>query len=58
MTLSQLRNRIDALKRRFANELAIIKARRITEPVIASLPPADAAISPAVSWNWDRHLTN
>ena len=33
MTLSQLRRRINALKRRFARELAIIKLRRIAEAV-------------------------
>ena len=33
MTISQLRRRIDALKRRFARELAIIKLRRIAESV-------------------------
>ena len=31
MTLSQIRRRVDALKRRFARELAIIKLRRIAE---------------------------
>ena len=33
MTISQIRRRIDALKRRFARELAIIKLRRISEAV-------------------------
>ena len=33
MTLSEIRRRIDALKRRFARELAIIKLRRIAEAV-------------------------
>ena len=33
MTLSQIRRRINALKRRFALELAIIKLRRIAEAV-------------------------
>ena len=33
MTLSQIRRRVDALKRRFARELAIIKLRRIAEAV-------------------------
>ena len=33
MTISQLRRRIDALKRKFARELAIIKLRRIAESV-------------------------
>ena len=33
MTLSEIRRAIDALKRRFATELAIIKTRRIAEAV-------------------------
>ena len=33
MTISQIRRRVDALKRRFAPELAIIKLRRIAEAV-------------------------
>ena len=33
MTISQIRARINALKRRFARELAIIKLRRIAEAV-------------------------
>ena len=33
MTLSQIRRRVNALKRRFATELAIIKLRRIAEAV-------------------------
>ena len=33
MTISQIRRRINALKRRFATELAIIKLRRIAEAV-------------------------
>ena len=33
MTISQIRRRIDALKRKFARELAIIKLRRIAEAV-------------------------
>ena len=33
MTISQLRTRINALKRKFARELAILKLRRITESV-------------------------
>ena len=40
MTLSQLRLRIDALKRRFAPELAIIKLRRIAEAVANDWTPA------------------
>ena len=31
MTLSEIRRRIDALKRKFARELAIIKLRRIAD---------------------------
>ena len=33
MTLSEIRRRIDALKRRFAVELTIIKLRRVAEAV-------------------------
>ena len=33
MTISQLRRRIDALKRKFARELAIVKLRPIAESV-------------------------
>ena len=33
MTISQIRRRINALKRRFATELTIIKLRRIAESV-------------------------
>ena len=33
MTLSEIRRRVDALKRKFARELAIIKLRRIAEAV-------------------------
>lgn len=33
MTISEIRRRIDALKRKFARELAIIKVRRIAEAV-------------------------
>ncbi len=33
MTISQLRRRIDSLKRKFARELAIIRLRRIAEAV-------------------------
>lgn len=48
MSVSQLRRRIDALKRRFAPELAIIKARRIAESVaddwILSQPPDPARV--------------
>ena len=40
MTISQLRRRIDALKRKFAPELAIIKARRIAEAVADGWKPS------------------
>ena len=40
MTLSQLRRRIDALKRKLAPELAIIKARRIAEAVANDWKPS------------------
>ncbi len=33
MTISEIRRRIDALKRKFARELAIIRLRRIAEAV-------------------------
>ena len=39
MTISQIRRRIDALKRRFARELAIIKLRRIAEAVADNWDP-------------------
>ena len=39
MTLSEIRRRIDALKRRFARELAIIKLRRIAEAVADDWTP-------------------
>ena len=41
MTPSELRRRIDALKRRFARELAIIKLRRIAEAVAHDWTPDD-----------------
>ncbi len=48
MTISQIRRRVDALKRRFAPELAIIKLRRIAEAVAdewdPSEPPAPADV--------------
>ena len=48
MTLSEIRRRFDALKRRFARELAIIKLRRITEAVAndwtSDDPPEPAAV--------------
>ena len=39
MTISQLRRRIDALKRKFARELAIIKLRRIADAVADDWDP-------------------
>ena len=33
MTLSEIRRRVDALKRKFARELAIVKLRRIADAV-------------------------
>ena len=48
MTISHLRRRVAALKRRFAPELAIIKLRRIAEAVSdewdPSEPPAPADV--------------
>ena len=41
MTISQIRRRIDALKRRFARELAIIKLRRIAESVSDQWDPSN-----------------
>ena len=41
MTISQLRRRIDGLKRKFAPELAIIKLRRIAETVADDWTPSD-----------------
>ena len=41
MTISQLRRRIDALKRKFARELAIIQLRRIAESVADAWNPDD-----------------
>ena len=43
MTISQLRRRVDALKRRFAPELAIIKAHRIAEAVANNWTPGELA---------------
>ena len=40
MTISQLRSRIDALKRRFARELLILKVRRIAQAVADHWPPS------------------
>ena len=39
MTLSEIRRRVNALKRRFARELAIIKLRRIAEAVADDWDP-------------------
>ena len=41
MTISQIRSRIDALKRKFAPELAIIKLRRIAESVSNDWDPSE-----------------
>ena len=41
MTISQIRRRIDALKRKFAPELAIIKLRRIAEAVADEWDPSE-----------------
>ena len=41
MTPSQIRRHIDALKRKFARELAIIKLRRIAEDVSHHWTPAE-----------------
>ena len=49
MTLSEIRRRIDALKRKFARELAIIKLRRIAEAVADDWDPAEPPPSSSVS---------
>ena len=41
MTISQLRRRVNALKRKFAPELAIIKLRRIAESVADDWDPSE-----------------
>ena len=41
MTLSEIRRAIDALKRKFATELAIIKTRRIAEAVSNDWDPSE-----------------
>ena len=41
MTISQIRRRINALKRKFARELAIIKLRRIAEAVADDWDPSE-----------------
>ena len=72
MTISQLRRCIDALKRRFARELAIIKLRRIAQAVAddwtPSAPPEPSQViqrivkaelpSALPSANLSRHLNN
>ena len=44
MTISQIRRRVDALKRKFAPELAIIKLRRIAEAVADHWDPAQPTV--------------
>ena len=44
LTISQIRRRLDALKRRFAPELAIIKLRRIAEAVADHWDPAQPTV--------------
>ena len=39
MTISEIRRRINALKRRFARELAIIRMRRIAEAIAEAWTP-------------------
>ena len=41
MTISEIRRRIDALKRRFAHELTIIKLRRVAQTVSDRWDPSD-----------------
>ena len=41
MTISQLRRRVNALKRKFAPELAIIRLRRIAEAVADDWDPSE-----------------
>ena len=41
MTLSELRRHIDALKRKFARELAVIKLRRVAEAVANDWTPSE-----------------
>ncbi len=41
MTLSQIRRRVNVLKRKFATELAIIKLRRIAEAVSDDWDPSE-----------------
>ena len=53
MTLSQIRRRIDALMRKFARELAIMRAREVAEAVSNDWnpdePPAPAAVINRIS---------
>ena len=48
MTLAQIRRRVDALMRRFARELAIIKLRRIAEAVANDWTPDEPSEPAAV----------
>ena len=48
MTLSEIRRRVDALKRRFARELAIIELRRVAEAVANDWDPDQPAEPAAV----------
>ena len=41
MTLSEIRRRVDALKRRFAREIAILKLRQIAESVSDEWDPSE-----------------
>ena len=41
MTFAYLRRRLDALMRRFARELDLIKARRVVEPIAQQWDPAE-----------------
>ena len=41
MTISQIRSRVNALKRRFARELVILKVRRIAEAVADHWTPSE-----------------
>ena len=54
MTFAYLRRRLDALMRKFARELALIKARRVAEPIAQQWnpaePPAGSLRSPQPVW--------
>ncbi len=41
MTLSEIRRRVDALKRRFAREIAILKLRQVAEAVSDEWDPSE-----------------